>query len=132
MPCVYLNHLAPCYYSGDSSQDYRTIGPYYLASDNMAYGRPVYYRNFTVDGEICSDGSRYELYLYTGRRWSLSLWCYMDLERYLRYGEFRLDQDIHGGCVVQFRDSMDQCLIRKVSFVYFAAQLTGTISLAQI
>lgn len=80
---------------GDSSKDYETVGPYLLLPSNKAYERPVYYREETVDTEVCRQGRRIELYLYTGRRWSLSLWCSEDLERYLVFDEFRLEENMH-------------------------------------
>jgi hypothetical protein len=55
------------------------------------YERPVYYR-MTQDPSMCEGGKRFEVYLYTGRRWFMTYWCLEDLSKYLVGNELRIEE----------------------------------------
>ena len=58
----------------------------------LLYERPVYYRVTQVPPSICKSEKRFEVYLYTGRRWFLTYWCEEDLTKYVVDNVFRIEE----------------------------------------
>jgi EGF-like domain len=85
---------------GSSSREYEFIEAFELATnpDGSAitvYQRPVYYRNYTVDTDRCSSSRQYELYMYAGRRWFLTYWCFEDIQRFIVDGQVKMEENLH-------------------------------------